>query len=138
MRTKGISTLEVTPLADHGMCLPRGEYEYTCYGRLYFASKMMYGRIRVGHNWQKSKLKSNKCLCCGNPDETCEPLLGCKNEKMAQSRREAYTLMQNECTQLKLPLNFTATVIKALKVTLERAEPPTTTEVGPLQETIAA
>ena len=57
---------------------------------------------------------------------------------MAQARREAYVLMQNECTQLELTLHFTTTVIKALKVTLERAEPPTTIEASPLQEVIAA
>ena len=98
----------------------------------------MEGWIPVGHNWQTCKLKSNKCPYCGKPDKTFEHLLGCKNEKMAQARREAYTLMHNEYTQLKLPLHYTATVIKALKATLDRAEPPTTTEAGPFQEAIAA
>ena len=52
--------------------------------------------------------------------------------KMAQARREAYVLMQNEYTQVKLPLHFTTNIIKALKVTLDRAKPPTTTDAGPL------
>ena len=46
--------------------------------------------------------------------------------------------MQHECTQLELSLHFTTTVINALKVTIERTKPPTTTEVGPLREVIAA
>ena len=79
----------------------------------------------VGHNWQTCKLKSNKCPCCGKPDKTFKHLVGCK------------PLVQNECTQLELPLHFTATVIKALKVTLERAAPPTTIEADPLREAIA-
>ena len=57
---------------------------------------------------------------------------------MAQTRREAYTVMQNECIQLELPLHFTATVIKSLKVTPEREAPPTTTKDGPLREAIVA
>ena len=92
----------------------------------------------VGHNWQKCKLKSNKCPCCGEPDKIFEHLLGCKNKKMVQARKEAYVLIQKECTQLKLPLDFTATVMKTLKVTLERTEPPPTTETGPLQEAITS
>ena len=57
---------------------------------------------------------------------------------MAQARKEEYVLIQNKCTQLKLPLHFTTTVMKTLKVTLERTEPPPTTEAGPLQEVITA
>ena len=90
--------------------------------RIISTRNMMYGWMPVGHNWQKCKLKSNKCPCCGEPDEIFEHLLGCKNENMAQARREAYTPMQNECTQLGLPLHFTVTFIKALKVTLEKAK----------------
>ena len=87
---------------------------------------------------KKCKLKSNTCPCCGEPDKEFKHLLGCKNKKMAQARKEEYVLIQNKCTQLKLPLHFTTTVMKTLKVTLERTEPPPTTEAGPLQEAIAA
>ena len=87
---------------------------------------------------KKCKLKSNKCPCCGEPDKEFKHLLGCKNKKMAQARKEVYVRMQNKCTQLKLPLHFTAIVIKALKVILERAAPPTTTEAGQNREAIAA
>ena len=59
-------------------------------------------------------------------------------KKMAQAHREAYTLMQNEYTQLEHPLHFTATTIKAIKVTLEGATPPTTTENGPPREAISS
>jgi hypothetical protein len=99
---------------------------------------MMYGWMPVGHNWQKCKLKSNKCPCCGSPDETFEHLLGCKNDKIEQAHREAYTSIQNECTKLALPLYVTTTLLKAIKVPLEGATPPTTEEHGPLSVAIAA
>ena len=88
-------------------------------------SKIMYGWIPVGHNWQKCKLKSNKCPCYGNPDETSEHLLGCNNDKMAQAHREAYTSVQNECTHFEVPLHFTATLPKVIKGTLLRGSSPT-------------
>ena len=56
---------------------------------------------------------------------------------MAQARKEVYVLIQNDFPQLELTLHFTTTVIKTLKATLERAEPPPTTEADPLQEAIA-
>ena len=40
----------------------------------------------VGHNWQKCKLKFNKCPCCDKPDKIFNHLLGCKNKKMTQAR----------------------------------------------------
>ena len=98
----------------------------------------MYGWMPVGHNWQKCKLKSNKCPCCGEPDKTFEHLIGCKNKKMVQARKEAYVLIQNKYIQLKLPFHFTTTIIETLKVILERTEPSPTTEADLLQEAIAA
>ena len=57
---------------------------------------------------------------------------------MAQTHTEAYTHMQNECTQLGRPLHFTDTLLKVIKVTLEGASPPTFTEHGPLSEVIVS
>ena len=88
----------------------------------------------VGHSWQKCKLKSNKCPCCVSPNETFEHLLECKNDRMEQGDNEAYTSIQGECSQLELPLHFTATLPKGIKVTLEGSTPYTVAENDPLSK----
>ena len=50
--------------------------------RIVRTSKMMYGWLPVGHNWQKCKLPSDKCLCCRMPDESFAHLLQCKHESL--------------------------------------------------------
>jgi ribonuclease HI len=106
--------------------------------RIVRTSKMMYGWMPVGHNWQKCKLESDKCPCCGCPDETFEHLLGCKNDKMVHARKEAYTTIQNECDSLNLPAYFTSTLLSMIKVTLEGADPPAVAEQDPLSKAIEA
>ena len=45
-------------------------------------SKMLYGWLPVGHNWKRCNLTSDKCPCCGAPDETFEHVLTCKHKDL--------------------------------------------------------
>ena len=111
------------------------QHDINCIGR---TSNMIYELKPVGDNWQKYKLRSNRCPCCGSPDETVEHLLGYKNNKLEYARREASFSIQNECVQLEIPLYFTATLLKAIKVTLEGTTPPTIAEHDPLSRAVMA
>ena len=77
-------------------------------------SKIIYRWMPVGHNWQKCKLPSDKCPCCGCPDETFHHLLQCTNRRMTKVRRAGLSKIQNQCEQSKLPTKFTDTIISIL------------------------
>ena len=87
--------------------------------RVVRTSKMLYGWLPVGHNWLKCNLTSDKCPCCGAPDETFAHLLQCKHNDLKLARYEAYTTIENKSRELKIPKLFTTTFISLLKVTLE-------------------
>ena len=80
---------------------------------------MLYGWLPVGHNWLKYNLTSDKCPCCGTPDETFAHLLQCKHPELALARSIAYTTIETKSGELKIPKLFTTTFLSLLKVTLE-------------------
>jgi len=57
-------------------------------------SKMMYGWLPVGHNWNTCNLELDKCPCCGEADETFANLLACKHEELKAIQQEAYLMIQ--------------------------------------------
>ena len=93
--------------------------------RIVRTSKMLYGWLPVGHNWKKCNLVSDKCPCCGVPDETFEHVLTCKHKDLVMTRAIAYTSIQTKCDELKIPKIFTTTLLTLFKVTLEDHEFPT-------------
>ena len=96
-------------------------------------SKMMYRWLPVGHNWQKCNLKSDKCLCCGCPDETFEHILSYKNKELQQVRTDGYLAIQRDCDAEKVPSNFTRVFLRALRITLDQANFPKNETVQSLQ-----
>jgi len=100
-------------------------------------SKMIYRWLTVGHNWQKCNLKSDKCPCCGQPDETFEHLLKCSNKKLQQVRKNGYLEIQRDYDSEKLPANFTRTFLQALRLA-STAKSPTPISNKTLQITLDA
>jgi len=84
---------------------------------------MMYRWLPVGHNWTKCNLYTDKCPCCGCPDETFEHLLLCPHEALAAVRRTAYLAIQRDCRKIQIPLNFMTLFLKAIQIVLDHALP---------------
>jgi len=66
-------------------------------------SKMMYRLLPVGHNWRKCNLMTDRCPCCGEPDETFEHLMQCPNKELEIVRTAAICELRREGTALKVP-----------------------------------
>ena len=101
-------------------------------------SKMIYRWMPVGHNWHKCKLPSDKCPCCGCPDETFHHLLQCTNIRMTKVRRAGLSKIRLQCKQSKLPVKFTDTIISILGSFCrgEELKPHWSTE--PIQQAVEA
>ena len=89
--------------------------------------------LRVGHNWKTCNLTSDKCPCCGAPDETFAHLLQCTHEDLVTTRAIAYTSIQRDCDELKIPKTFTTTFLSLLKVPLEGHEFPSSFPTAELE-----
>ena len=81
---------------------------------------MMYRWLPVGHNWQKCNLETDRCPCCGEPDETFQHLLQCGNEALGKARTQAYLLFQKRSTDWPLSLQFSITFLGVIKSILDK------------------
>ena len=84
--------------------------------RIVRTSKMIYRWMPVGHNWQKCKLESDRCPCCGRNDETFEHLLKCDNPNMIETRSNAFALIRLEMVKEEFPSNFIDVFMNALSM----------------------
>ena len=96
-------------------------------------SKMMYRWLPVGHNWKKCNLPSDKCPCCGDPDETFEHLLGCSNEQMESTRQQVYQQMQESMQKAEIPLYFTTAFLQVIKAGIGVAPLPNSFQTPTIQ-----
>ena len=91
----------------------------------------------VGHNWQKCKLESDKCPCCGRNDETFEHLLQCDHPDMSETRTNAFALIRLEMVKAEFPSNFTDVFMNALAMTPMKSTKKTI-RAEPLEEAWSA
>ena len=77
------------------------------WARIARTSKMLVGWLPVGHNWRHHGAVSDKCPCCGLPDETFEHLFRCGAQVLVEARRTMLTEMARVASVEKLPSQVT-------------------------------
>jgi hypothetical protein len=79
-------------------------------------SKLLFHWLPVGHNWKwYSDMDTDKCPCCGKPDETFYHLLECPNELMVQLRSEQLSIIEKTALDEGLPPTVVHHTINILK-----------------------
>jgi len=99
-------------------------------------SKMMYRWLPVGHNWQKCKLPSDKCPCCGAKDETFEHLLSCEHKDLVSIRADGCRKIRLDCEALELPLHFTSTLLSVINSVFGNGDVPITFKTESLRKAV--
>jgi hypothetical protein len=80
------------------------------------SSKLLHNWLPVGHNWKRyADMDTDKCPCCGMPDETFHHLLECPNELMVQLRTEQLSIVKKTALEQGLPPTVMHHVLNILK-----------------------
>ena len=87
-------------------------------------SKMMYRWMPVDHNWIKCSLTSDRCPCCGTPDETFDHILSCEGWQMTAARKECCKTFLDGCKTNKIPPILVSTFLDTLKIIMENKPRP--------------
>lgn len=87
-------------------------------------SKMIYRWLPVGHNWQKCNLETDKCPCCGAPDETFEHLLRCENEQLETVRQAALEKIRTDATTIGIPARVLDAILAIIRAVFRGDDPP--------------
>jgi ribonuclease HI len=101
-------------------------------------SKMMFGWMPVGHNWIKCNLQSDRCPCCGAPDETFDHVLSCEGEQMAKARNICYTSFLAGCKENKIPTILARTILESLKMVTENKPRPSPHHIPSVEKALIA
>jgi hypothetical protein len=108
-----ISSEEVQCIDTVTIGTVRATQEWSKFAR---TSKLLFSWLPVGHNWHHySDMDSNRCPCCGDPDETFLHALQCTDRRVVDLRAELFEDMWRAMQESNLPSIVTSTVLEILR-----------------------
>ena len=89
-------------------------------------SKLLTGWMPVGHNWRHHGAISDKCPCCGEPDETFKHLFSCQDGRMIETRQKCLKKISKVASETNIVPQIRTLAIHMLKITQdpEHEQPP--------------